>query len=78
MKACPFCRGRATKLVSLSQGTITCQQCGHAYEPGATSFRVAQAFDAVARPASSKQGLSIRVTKKKRPTGGHSSGPHSR
>jgi ribosomal protein L37AE/L43A len=76
MKACPFCRGRATKLVSLSHGTITCQQCGHAYEAGATSFQQ-QAYNAVARPASSKQGLSIRVTKEKRPTGGSSSGTSS-
>jgi hypothetical protein len=31
MKACPFCRGRATKLVSLSTGLTTCQQCGRSY-----------------------------------------------
>lgn len=37
-----------------------------------------QSFDAVARPASSKQGLSIRVAKKRDQTGGYPSGPHSR
>jgi hypothetical protein len=32
VKACQFCRGRATKLVSLSNGLITCQQCQSIYE----------------------------------------------
>lgn len=29
MMVCPKCKGRATKLVSLTTGVITCQQCGH-------------------------------------------------
>jgi len=32
MIICPACRGRATKLVNISWGTITCQQCGHSWE----------------------------------------------
>lgn len=35
MKACPKCKGRATKLVSISTGVITCQQCGHQYPTAA-------------------------------------------
>jgi hypothetical protein len=115
MKACPFCKGRATKLLSISTGLLTCQQCGRSYElPGlkdAVASAVEQAnaemerrflygegrlnptgllgssplsdagakrllraaFDldepeaagAVARSASSKQKLSIRVRQKK-------------
>jgi IclR helix-turn-helix domain len=163
VKACPFCRGRATKLVSLSSGVITCQQCGRSYTPavkpekkrppvsvidamfsdllmgvrGLTNERTdcgrmhmaagvekliadiharvtrprmvvvcsracanprrdkeqehpgicvcggfltdePEASDAVARPASSKQGLSIRVPKRRDQTGGYASGRHSR
>lgn len=32
-RVCPACKGRATKIVSLSDGTYTCQQCGHRYDP---------------------------------------------
>jgi hypothetical protein len=44
MKACPFCRGRATKLVSLSTGLITCQQCGRSYEVEGAKEAVASAI----------------------------------
>ncbi len=40
MRACPKCKGRATKLVNISTGLVTCQQCGHRYpipDPKATN-----------------------------------------
>lgn len=106
MKACPFCKGRATKLLSISTGLVTCQQCGQSYPSDGSSVvgtlsllnslidrmrgirddntscgrmhacasaerlveeiknRITQASDAVARPVSSKQGLSIRDEKR--------------
>lgn len=75
MKSCPFCKGRATKLLSLSTGLLTCQQCGRSYDlPGVKD----QAFDAVARPAPSKQRLSIRVARRERSTTRGSTSKRSR
>lgn len=30
---CPKCKGRATKMVSLTEGKIKCQQCGYSWRP---------------------------------------------
>jgi hypothetical protein len=37
-RVCPNCKGRATKLISLTSGCVTCQQCGRQYAlPGSAS-----------------------------------------
>jgi rubredoxin len=32
-RTCPKCRSKATKLFSLNTGLLTCQLCGHEYDP---------------------------------------------
>ena len=32
MKSCPKCKGRATKIINISNGTVECQQCNYIYE----------------------------------------------
>lgn len=34
MTICPECKGRATKIVSITTGEITCQQCNYKWMPG--------------------------------------------
>lgn len=50
MIVCPFCKGRATKLASLTTGLLTCQQCDQSF--GLPGFK--EAIDDVVARASAE------------------------